>query len=422
MFLYKQCVNELEETLLSDQKYKSLSQNDLRQFSGSEQLKLVKIICKTHIKHEFILQAKNMKIQNLELDNCLVDLSKACGNFVNITFQYGCELINDCTDQFHAHSVDFYTSVKLSQLKWCNVKQINVLANKQCQVDFEGAKFINTLNELYVQSIDIDLNALQGCWNVVHIGYYTSLRNALSDKFNARFLKINSCNQDDLKYLLNFRFNSLQIEIDQRKLFNQELLRQIQYKLIKLTLNHMNVDMQQLTGIFDEITLKQCTLLNNGTEQLSCKQLNVLNCNQQSVFSTQILYNINCKALLIQGCAMVNYLPHSLVKLNVANCQVILKNKNTNLQKITLNSVHYSQLPMSLLPILVEITSDNKYINVIYVQNAIKTRRKYQSMMQTNTKRIEILTTKRCDNQQHLKKLKKEFFNCLERCDVYGIE
>ncbi|CAL6000774.1 Hypothetical_protein [Hexamita inflata] len=176
----------------------------------------------------------------------------------------------------------------------------------------------------------------------------------------------------------------------------------------------MKVDIQRLTGRFDELTLNQCTIQNNGTEKLSCKQLNVLYCNKHLMtFSTDAFYKTNCKLMNIQQCSVVDYLPMNLQELHVDNCEVKLKNKCQHLLKITLKSVNkIKQMVMSLLPVLVEITSDCKSDNVKHIQNVIKTRRKYQTMMQTNAKRIEKLTVKRDSKYSHLDELDNEFFYC----------
>ncbi|CAL6051475.1 Hypothetical_protein [Hexamita inflata] len=250
---------------------------------------------------EFILQSYQTNIQSMIIENCVIDLKKASGDFINVSFT-GCELINDFTDQFRAVSLTFKQTVKLSQLKNCYVQKVNISANQQCKIDFEGAKQIQKLNEL-----------------------------AFCDKFDAKHQK-------------------------HQKLFNQ-----LQQKQIKLTLDNMKVDMQQLTGRFDELTLNQCVLLNSGTEKLSCQQLNVFDCKLPLIsFSTNIFYKINCKSMKIQQCAVVDYLPLNLQELHVDNSEVKIKNKCQHLQKISLNYVNkIQQVDMSLLPNLLEITAQN---------------------------------------------------------------
>ncbi|CAL6100976.1 Hypothetical_protein [Hexamita inflata] len=392
-------------------------QNNLSQFF-SKSFTQVKIQGNDRNKKlEFILQSYQTNIQSMIIQNCVVDLSKASGDFINVSFS-GCELINDFTDQFRAVSLTFNQSVQISQLKNCYVQKLNIYANSKCKIDFEGAKQIQKLNELIIQAADVDLNTLQGTWNIVKLERCT-VKNTFCDKFDSKQLQITSNDQNVLQNLQNFGFNTLEIIIVyNRELFDQKLFEKIQFKQIKLTLNNMKVDMQQLTGRFDELTLNQCVLLNYGTQKLSCQQLNVSDCKQHLVsFSTNIFHKINCKSLKIQQCAVVDYLPLNLQELHVKNCEVKLKNKCQHLQKISLNYVNkIQQIDMSLLPNLVEITSEHSYKCDVaqHIQNVIKMRQKFQKMQQTNVKRIEKLTVKRETQYQNLDELDDEFFYCFD--------
>ncbi|CAL6051467.1 Hypothetical_protein [Hexamita inflata] len=413
MFKYDQSGSYLQITTRCSN-FWSDCQNNFSQFLN-KQFEQVNIFGKIYQQKnlEFILQSYRMRIHTVIIDHCTIDFSEASGDFNQIIFN-SCDLINELTDKFTAVQLTFNSNLTFSQLKNFSAQKINVSANTNCKIDFEGASELNSLNELTIIGTEINLNQLKGNWKQVKIEH-CQLANWLSEEFYTDIFSILSRNQQTLVYLCFFHFNELIINLRQDKeLFECEPLKQLKWKSLKLTLSHMKVDIQQLTGRFDELTLNQCTIQNNGTDKLSCKQLNVLHCKKHlDTFNTDAFYKTNCKSMNIQQCSVVDYLPLNLQELHVDNCEVKLKNKCQHLQKITLKSVDkIKQMDMCLLPVLVEITSDCKSDNVKHIQNVIKTRRKYQTMMQTNTKRIEKLTVKRDSKYSHLDELDTEFFYC----------
>ncbi|CAL6059444.1 Hypothetical_protein [Hexamita inflata] len=184
MFKYTQ----IEDHLNIAPHCRSECQNNLGQFF-SKSFAQVKIQGNyKNKKLEFILQSYQTNIQSMIIENCVIDLSKASGDFINVSFT-GCELINDFTDQFRAVSLTFKQTVKLSQLKNCYVQKVNISANQQCKIDFEGAKQIQKLNELVIQASEVDLNALEGTWNIVKLERCI-VKNTFCDKFDAKYLHI----------------------------------------------------------------------------------------------------------------------------------------------------------------------------------------------------------------------------------------
>ncbi|CAL5999846.1 Hypothetical_protein [Hexamita inflata] len=366
---------------------------------------------------EFVLQQCQTDIQAIFIDYCIIDLGNASGDFKDITFN-NCELKNELTNSFRAASLNFNSNLKISQLKRGIVQKVNINVNKNVVVDFNDANQIQKLNKLQIQTTSFDLNLLEGKWNIIEIQDCMLENKTINnefDKFNAKQFILISNDQNMLKSLQNISYNELQITIFNQELFNYELLKQLKWKTIQLTLQYMKVDMSELTGRFTELTLNQCTLLNCGTEKLTCQQLNVLNCKQNQLISnTSQFQKINCQVLKVQQC-LVNYLPLNLQELHVDACNIKLKSQCNYLHKITLKRFEQlNNLDMSLLPVICEITSDRRCDTIIYVQKIIALRAKYHKIKQSNLKRVQNLIVKRDIKFQYLDELDDELFYCID--------
>ncbi|CAL6047481.1 Hypothetical_protein [Hexamita inflata] len=365
---------------------------------------------------EFVLQQCQTDIQAIFIDYCIIDLGNAIGDFKDITFN-NCELKNELTNSFKAVSLNLNSNLNLSQLKSGLIQNINVNVNKNAIIDFNDAKQIQNLNKLLIQSTSFDLNFIEGKWNIIEIQdcllENKILNNELNNFVAKQFILISN-DQNMLKQLHKNNFNDLLITIFNQELLNYELLRQLKWKTIQLTLQYMKVDMSELTGRFTELTLNQCTLLNYGTEKLTCQQLNVLNCKQyQLISNTSQFQKINCQVLKVQQC-LVNYLPLNLLELHIDACSIKLKSQCNYLHKITLKRFEQlNNLDMSLLPVICEITSDRKCDTIIYVQKIIALRAKYHKIKQMNLKRVQNLIVKRDIRFQYLDELDDELFYCI---------
>ncbi|CAL6051521.1 Hypothetical_protein [Hexamita inflata] len=431
---------EYDDDLIINADHCNDCKNNLSQFYGKSynQLKVCGLL-KTGHKQEFLeftLQSYRTNIELVKLDQCVIDLSKAHGEFKAVEFN-NCELLNSLTNQFKANSATFNSDLKLSQLKSGNIKQINVFNYKTvqskfeddiylyqypCEIDFAGSKDINTLNELvmHYQTKTIDLSQLEGNWNKVQI-QDCKLVNELSDKFYAKHFKAEIKPQTILCNLKSYLFEDLDLTIYQshwNEFFDPEPLMELKFKTIKVTVNIMIVDLANIIGKFDQLTFHKCTLLNCGTEKLSAHKLELLNCIQNDKIGTIALQRINCKILNIQQ-QYVDFLPQNLQELQVQSCQLTIKNKQTHLQKISLNGIsQINCVDMTLLPRLNCITSQHLNKTVQQMQRVIETRTKFQKRQTYNAQRMEKQVVKRETQLKLLDQIEDDIFYCMDTIET----
>ncbi|CAL6059240.1 Hypothetical_protein [Hexamita inflata] len=412
MFTYKYVEDRL---LIAQNHFRYDCQNNLSQFYGKSfsQVDIQGVYYSKQL--EFVLQSYQMHIQSVIIDKCSIDFSKAKGEFQDITFS-DCELINDMTDAFRAKSLTFASSLKLSQLQRGLMKKINVNVSVSYKIDFEGAVEVASLNELIFQTMAIvDLSKLEGIWNSVRILDCT-VNKQLGTNFYVKHFYIISKEQNILNNLQNFSFNNLEIIINQGRdlLLDPKLFLSIKWKAIKLTLINMKLDMQQLTGRFNELNLNSCCMINYGTEKLYCHKLSMFNCKKHH-FSTNVLHKINCKKLYIQQCPIVDYLPQYLQELSVNNCEINFKSQCQHLQIINLNYIYkIKYVNMNLFPILNQITSDRKLEVVQHIQVMIKTRTKFQKKSLIHDKRKDNVQMQRITISKNLSYLSNELQFCID--------
>ncbi|CAL6059262.1 Hypothetical_protein [Hexamita inflata] len=427
---------EQDDDLIINADHRKDCKNNLSQFYGKS-FNLLKVcgLLKTGHKcefQEFTLQSYRTNIELVKLDQCVIDLSKACGEFKAVEFN-NCELLNSLTNQFKANSVTFNSNLKLSQLKSGDIKQINVFNYKTvksefegdiylyqypCEIDFTGGNDISTLNELimHYQTKTVDLSQLEGNWNKVQI-QDCKFVNELSDKFYAKHFKVEIKPQTMLRNLKSFLFEDLELTIYQshwNEAFDPEPLRELKFKTIKVTLNNMTVDLALIIGKFDQLTFHKCKFLNCGSEKLSAQKLELLNCIQYDKIGTIALQRINCKILHIQQ-QYVDFLPQNLQELHVESCQISLKNKQTRLQKISLSGIsQINCFDMTLLPNLNCIASEHLNNTVQQLQRVIETRAKFMKRQAHNSLRLQKQLDKRETQLKLLDQIEDYILYCMD--------
>ncbi|CAL6110786.1 Hypothetical_protein [Hexamita inflata] len=414
MFTYYKSDNKLN--FYSTQNDKVACQNNFSKFKAKKYSKIsIDGEQKGQAPLEFILRSYQLEIEELEIDNCIIDLSKAQGQFYDIKFK-NCYFKGDLKDKFKALCATFYTGITLSQLKCGQIRNITVLREYSRyntvfnKLSFDGAQFLRNLTDLRFFGTEVDLSNLCGSWDSVKLTDCT-FQNIITDKFSAQNCEISSRTQDFLTSFKDHNFHNLIMKIGQnRDDFNCQSLNNIQWRQLNLTLINLKVDLTEFKGKFNDLCFNQCTFLGNGYDQLICYNLTVYQCDHLfSPFGTQLFRNIRCTTLNISNCLQLNCIPRQLIDLNVNSTALNLRNSSSSLKSLILTGtteiifINVTKL-LNLDKIEAE-TSKNSRING--AKNFILKRKAFINKTQQNKTKIINLSCKINKIQKNNLKLQK---------------
>ncbi|CAL6051811.1 Hypothetical_protein [Hexamita inflata] len=357
MFFYTQNDGDM---CISTNKGENKCQNNLSQFYGKN---FNSIIIDGNNKSEFVLRSYKSNIDKIEIRNCVINLDEAMGYFQYVTFYY-CKFYGNLNDKFHAIALDFTGGLKLSSLSGGNIEIINIKCSSEKntinQVDFDGTEQMNNLNSLTLNYCYADLSKFKGTWKKVEL-INCNLRQQLPCAFKSEYMKIESRDRYVLHAFTDYHFNHITLNFRSYVIFDPLQLQLILWKKLDLVLEQCVIDLQQLCGKFNIFEAKSCRLKNSLTSQFSCDQIRLIECGLESqpyytkiAYRTNVIYQIKCNSIYIQGNAVVDHLPN-VKELSLKSCKVALKNQIINLEKLTLVECELQNLGASQVPSLKEL-------------------------------------------------------------------
>ncbi|CAL6001879.1 Hypothetical_protein [Hexamita inflata] len=360
MFYYTQNGGDM---CISTNKGENECQNNLSQFYGKN---FNSIIIDGNNKSEFVLRSYKSNIDKLDIRNCVINLDEAMGYFQYVTFYY-CKFYGNLNDKFHAISFDFTGGLKLSSLSGGDIEIINIKCSTQQnntinQVDFDGTEQMTNLNSLTLSYCYADLSKFIGTWKRVEF-LNCGFRQQLTSAFQSDYMKIESDDKYALCAFTNYHFNHISFKF-QYCIFNPMFQNQNKWKSIDLIFELCTIDLEQLHGQFNIFEAQWCHFQNSLTSQFCCDQIRFIQCGLDSntynktVYSTNIIQQIKCNSVYIQGNAVVEHLPNAK-ELSLQNCKVALKNQIINLEKLTLVECELIKLSALQVPSLKELLYQN---------------------------------------------------------------
>ncbi|CAL6001935.1 Hypothetical_protein [Hexamita inflata] len=360
MFYYTQNGGDM---CISTNKGEKECQNNLSQFYGKN---FNSIIIDGNSQSEFVLRSYKSNIDKIEIRNCVINLDEAMGYFQYVTFYY-CEFYGNLNDKFHAISLDFTGGLKLSSLSGGDIEIINIKCSSQKntinQVDFVGTEQMNNLNSLTLNYCYADLSKFKGTWKKVEL-INCVLRQQLTCAFKSEYMYIESRDRYVLHAFTHYHFNHVTLNFRDSVIFDPLLLQLIKWKKLDLVLKSCVVDFQKLSGKINLFEAQSCRFKNSLTSQFSCDQIRLIECFPdyktyfQKTYYTNVIQQIKCNSIYIQGNAVVDHLPNTK-ELSLKSCKVALKNQIINLEKLTLVECELQNLGASQVPALKELENIN---------------------------------------------------------------
>ncbi|CAL6051421.1 Hypothetical_protein [Hexamita inflata] len=387
MFKYTQTDGILE---IQINKGAQKCQNNLKHFYGKNFNRVVLdggILDKhNNIKQtEFFLRSYNSIIDQLEIKNCIINLNLAVGFFQQITFT-NCIFLGTLTDQFHAISLDFFCSLKISALQAGYIEKINITSQTQFIIDFSNTIQMKNLNQLIYSDISLDLSELNGKWKKVKITN-CMLSQPICKSFSSEHMQVEVREKNILSLFQNYNFNYVKFIFFGYKHQNLDKLQLISWRQADLLFQYCNIDIKQLRGNFTFVQASYCKLLNNFSSQFSCDIMTLIKCtnSQNFDYNTNILSNINCNYLQIQYNAMVERLPN-IKELTLHSCRIRLRNKVPNLEKVLmthceLQNIEAPQIPALQLLLIPKYEIDNNVQKLQFIIKSNVNRQKYYEYM-----------------------------------------
>ncbi|CAL5985018.1 Hypothetical_protein [Hexamita inflata] len=380
---------------------------------------------------EFELSSNNLRINKLEVKNCFINLQKLTGRFNQITFS-NCKFIGTL-NQLQAVRIDFYCGIQLKQLIQGNIEQINVTVNTSQNdlavgaltwTDFTNQNTVNVLdltdiehmknlNQLTLISTGVDLSLLNGTWKQT-IFHDCNLKKQISQTFHTEFIEIKSRNTEILSLFANYSFETVWFKFKLQQTVHPLNFNKIQWKNAKLLLEYCSVDIESLSGHFEEFKASNCKFMNNFPASLSCNKMILINCNtiESYQYSTNIIKKILCNSLEIENNAIIHCLP-SVKELSLYNCKIILRNQLPNLFKMILNLCDIQCLVGSQVPALKELITSNNNKNIQVLRNSLKILQNAQKQIDKKIKSIEIKKKQRHKYQSQINKYQFQIQQCL---------
>ncbi|CAL5975198.1 Hypothetical_protein [Hexamita inflata] len=395
--------------------------NDLKLFEGMKLLK-VSIDGQHNIQSrlEFVLKSHQTDIKYIEIENCIIDLSKAQGQFEDLKFT-NCIFTGSLTDKLSASLVTVNsTGIALSQLQYGSITSINVSReynsqNKQYNLlsfdfSFHGALDMTNLKNIVLNSITIDLSSIFGNWQSVTFTDCT-FTNQLTDNFSTVNCEISSRTQDFLANFKNYRFNNLAISIrsNRRAYFTISALKCVKWQYINLTLYNFNVYLIEFTGNFSELTFDYCTLTHIGVKSLNVQKLSLIKCGYRfSKRGSDLFRNTFCDVLNVIEAKRLSCIP-STPELNVQSSIISLKQPNNQLQRINLTG-HNQILSLNVTRMnnLSSFTTEktkNKKINELV--RFVQSRNEFKMKNIIDGKKIKQLLEMQKDLKQNIQQFKE---------------
>ncbi|CAL6049766.1 Leucine-rich_repeat domain superfamily [Hexamita inflata] len=368
----------------------------------------------TGVKESFSIPKFQYPV-NLILYQCTVDLSQIQGNFGEISLKR-CEIKGSLSDGLSAQSISASVydqeDFKFSQLSQGKFQKINIGLYSTNDADFSGAsKLYGRLGTLsFNYKCFVNLAKLEGYWDCVDLSNCTFSNNIQSNKFGANKLEIyrgtpfNFINQ-----FQNCTVNVLDLayrSVGDNQFFkfnNPNIYSFAQTKM--LFIQNFQIDLSKLSGSFQKLELRGCTLQGNSTQNLVVDQLAINYCN----ITAQQLSSFSCRFLELErddDYDPITELPQQLQKLYIYGNSLKLKNlkQYPRLSEIELQDCQVENISFINVPNIKSIKLDGckPSKSTHGLQNIIKRKKKNDAKLVELKK--ELLLTK-IQNQERRRKL-----------------
>ncbi|CAL5981335.1 Leucine-rich_repeat domain superfamily [Hexamita inflata] len=380
----------------------------------------------TGIKESFSIP-KFQYPANLILYQCTVDLSQIQGNFGEVSFKR-CEIKGSLSDGFSAYSISasIYDQVdfKFSQLSQGRFQKINIDLYSTNDADFSGAcKLYGRLGTLsFNYKCFVNLAKLEGYWDYVDLSNCTFFNNIQSNKFGANKLEI--YRGTPFNFINQFQNSTVNVlDLSYRsagdnqifKFNNPNLYSFAQTKM--LFIQNFQIDLSKLSGSFQKLELRGCTLQGNSTQNLVVDQLAINYCN----VTAQQLSSFSCRFLELERDEdndPITELPQQLQKLCIYGNSLKLKNlrQYPRLSEIELEDCQVENLSFVNVPniksLKLECCKPSKSTHDL--QNIIKRKKKNDTKLVELKKELLLTKIQNQERKRERDALKAELAQLLQ--------
>ncbi|CAL5981203.1 Hypothetical_protein [Hexamita inflata] len=371
---------------------------------------------------EYFRMPNVYNINRLFLDQCIVDLSALKGNFGTVCVDKcsikGSLSFNLFADQFKI----FFRGVldiNLSQLINGQIKKIDLnLYDINQELDLSGAnKMYGRLGYLYFSSTStLNLAKLEGYWDCVVISNCMFANSIKQNLFGAKMLQLFQTKWDIFQHISNGSIEVL--ELLYKSNFDFTILLQCTFaKAFSLNLSHLQIDLNQIHGIFRSLVFSHCSFQGSLSQNCTAEKLYVNGCK----ISSQQLSQFSCSflELRIYETNSISELPQQLQKLNahgvtlnIRNHKQYLRLTEIELEDSYINSLSIVNAPnIKLLKLIDGCKSSQSIQNLM---NIIKRRENNNTTLVKLKKQLNLAIINTYSHQRKLDALKTEFNELIE--------